>query len=127
MTTYESIKNRTVLAGTAILIYRFIIEASDGQHDHSGAGDDADGVSAEAQATVGKSLPMAMMNTGGIMKVEAGAAVTVLATVQSDSVGRAIAHVSSAGDYRLGKALDSAANAGDIIRIQLKSSLDEVS
>lgn len=126
MTTYESIKNRTVLAGTAILIYRFIIEAADGNHDHSGAGKDADGVSAEAQATVGKSLPMAMMNAGGVMKVEAGAAVTLLSDVQSDSVGRAIDHVSSVGDYRLGKALDAAAGAGVIIRVQLKSSLDEV-
>lgn len=125
MTTYESTKNRTVLAGTSISIYRFIIEAADGQHDHSGAGKDADGVSAEAQSVVGGAVAMAMMNAGGVMKVEAGADVTLLSDVQSDSVGRAIDHSSSTGDYRLGKALEAGA-VGEIIRVQLKSSLDEV-
>lgn len=126
MATYNSPKTRTVKAGTAITIYRFVIQAADGNHDHSGAGADADGVSAEAQATVGGAFAMAMMNTGGVMKVEAGAAVTLLSDVQSDSVGRCIDHVSAATEYRLGKALVAAAAAGVIIPIQLKSSLDEV-
>ncbi len=126
MTTYASPQTRTVKAGTTIAIYRFIIEDADGNHDHSGAGADADGVSAEAQSTVGGALSMAMMNAGGVMKVEAGAAVTLLSDVQSDSVGRCIDHVSSVGDYRLGKALVAAAAAGVIIPIQLKSELDEV-
>lgn len=125
MSTYEAIKTVTKLAGSAILLNRFVIQAADGFHDHSGAGADADGVSAEAQATVEGAFAMAMMNQG-IMLVEAGAAVTLLSDVQSDSVGRAIDHVSSVGDYRLGKALEAAAGAGEIIRVQLKSSLDEV-
>ena len=68
----------------------------------------------------------AEVNADAIAKVEAGAAVTLLGTVQSDASGRAIDHVSGVGDWRLGKALDAASAAGEIIRVQLSRSLDEV-
>ena len=125
MATYQSLRSVSVEAGSAITIYRFIVRAADGQYDHSGAQGEMDGVSGETQATVGGALPMVLMD-GAIMKVEAGAAVAALATVASDATGRAITHVSGVGDFRGGKALDAAAAAGDIIRVQLLKELDEV-
>lgn len=127
MATYEKIETVTVEAGTAISLYRFIVRAADGQYDHVGSAQaEADGVSAEAQSTVGGALPMAMMKSGSIMKVEAGAAVSALAVIGSDASGRAITHVSGVGNWRLGKALDAASAAGEIIRVQLHKELDEV-
>lgn len=124
MATYEAVRTRTVEAGTAISLYRFIAEAADGAHDHSADWGDADGVSAEAQATVGGSLPMALMD-GSVMKVEAAAAISKLDTVSSDASGKAKTHVTTIGRWRLGKALDAAAADGDIIRVQLHRELDE--
>ncbi len=125
MATYQSPRAVSVEAGTAVTIYRFILRAADGQYDHSGDNAEADGVAGETQATVGDTVPMILMD-GAIMKVEAGAAITALDTVSSDASGRAKTHASGVGNWRLGKALDAAAAAGEIIRVQLKKSLDEV-
>lgn len=125
MASYEAIRAVNVEAGTAVTIYRFILRAADGQYDHSGSTAEADGVAGETQATVGGALPMVLLD-GGIMKVEAGAAVTALDVVGSDASGRAITHVSGVGNWRLGKALDAAAAAGEIIRVQGHKELDEV-
>ncbi len=125
MTTYQAVKTITVEAGTAVTRFRFVVRAADGQYDHSGATAEADGVAADDAAAAGDALPIALMN-GAVMKVEAGAAVAALATVGSDASGRAITHVSGAGNFRLGKALDAASAAGEIIRVQLHKELDEV-
>lgn len=126
MATYQAPRGVNVEAGTAVTIYRFVVKAADGQYDHSGAEAEADGVCGESQATVGAAFPMALLD-GAILKVEAGAAVSLLDTVASDSVGRAVTHSSSAGNFRLGKALDAATAAGEIIRVQGHKELDEVS
>lgn len=107
----------TVIAGEAIPIYRFMQLQSDGKYD---VADDAQGpvhgVSAEAAGAdldaVAMALPM------GIMKVEAGGNVTQGAAVASDTSGRAIDHVSGAGNTIAGYALDGGA-VGEIIRVQL--------
>lgn len=125
MATYQAPRGVTVEAGSAITIYRFIKKAADGLYDHSGAKEEADGVAGETQATVSGALPMALLD-GAILKVEAGAAVSLLDVVGSDATGRAITHVSGVGDYRLGKALDAAGAAGEIIRVQGHVELDEV-
>lgn len=125
MTTAQTVSTFSGEAGTAVTLYRFVLRAADGQYDHSGSTAEADGVAAETQATVGGAFPIAKMD-GAIMKVEAGAAVTVLDVVGSDASGRAITHVSGVGNWRLGKALDAAAGAGEIIRVQLHKELDEV-
>jgi hypothetical protein len=125
MATYQGLKTVTVQAGSAIAIYRFIVRAADGKYDYAGAQGDADGVSAEAAAADTNTLAMVKMDRGW-MKVEAGAAVAALATVSSDATGRAITHVTTAGNYRLGKALDAATAAGEIIRVELHRELDEV-
>lgn len=114
-------------AGTAVTIYRFVVRAADQQYDHVGVAQaEADGVAAETVATVGACFPIAAMKGGSILKVEAGAAVSLHAVISSDNVGRAITHVSGAGNWRLGKALDAAAAAGEIIRVQVDKELDEV-
>jgi hypothetical protein len=55
------------------------------------------------------------INTGGVVRMEAGAAVTALAVVASDATGRAITH--TAGANALGIALNAATDAGDIILV----------
>ena len=77
----------------------------------------ADGVSQETQATVGDTVPMQPMD-GGVVKLEAGAAVTRGSLIASDTVGRVIDHVAAVDNHALGKALDAAAAAGEIIRVQ---------
>lgn len=54
--------------------------------------------------------------THGIMVVEAGAAVAVDAAIQCDASGRAI---TLAAGVNLGRALDAATAAGDLIRVKL--------
>lgn len=58
----------------------------------------------------------ANVSTHGIVLVEAGAAVAVDAAVQTDASGRAI---TLAGGISLGRALDAATAAGDLIRVKL--------
>lgn len=127
MTAAQNIEVFSGEAGSAVTRYRFVVRAADGQYDHvASSGGEADGIAAESVSDVGGELPIVAFKTGSIAKVEAGAAVSALDVVQSDASGRAITHVSAAGDYRLGKALDAASGAGEIIRVQLDKELDEV-
>jgi len=82
------------------------------------------GVSASASTAdldvIAVSLPM------GINKVTAGAAVSVGDQVTTDSTGRAITHVSGAGGWIAGFALDAASAAGEIIRVYTQVMQDGV-
>lgn len=121
MATYQQVKTLSVIAGSAVSLYRFVLLAADGKYDHVGSAQGrASGVAAQAAAADGDVFAMAMPN-GAIVKVEAGAAVSQGAQVASDTSGRAIAHVSAAGNYILGEALDAAGAAGEIIRVQLNA------
>lgn len=118
MSVYENAKAVTVKAGTAVTIHRFVALAADGLVDHvAGAQGDADGVAGETQATVGGTLPMAVLD-GALLKVEAGAAVSVGDLIASDASGRAIVWVDSVGNKCLGRAHGAASGAGEIITIQ---------
>lgn len=119
MATHQNLNPLTVIAGSAVSLYRFVALASDGKYDHvAGAQGRADGVSCQAAVADGDAFSMQPLN-GAIMKVEAGAAVTRGAQVASDASGRVIDHVSTAGNHILGVALDACSNAGEIVRIQL--------
>lgn len=86
---------------------------------HAGAGERALGVSqgrAEQSYDEYAQERSCPVNTGGIVKVEAGAAVTALADVVADASGRAVAN-SGTGKYVLGQALEAAAQAGDFIAV----------
>lgn len=119
MATYQAVQTVSRVAGSAISIYRFVAFASgDSKYDHVGTAQARmDGISAEGVAADGDVFPMVLPN-GAIVKVEAGNAVSVGATVASDSSGRAITAVDSAGNWTAGIALTAAAAAGEIIEIQ---------
>lgn len=60
----------------------------------------------------------ASVQTYDVTKIEAGAAVTILDLIMTDSVGRAITATGST-KFVLGRALEAAAGAGVIISVQL--------
>tara|TARA_R110000803_G_scaffold20201_6_gene52235 strand:- start:442 stop:825 length:384 start_codon:yes stop_codon:yes gene_type:complete len=119
MATFDSVKTITGIAGTAISIYRFVVIAADGQYDHVGTAQiRADGVSAEAQATVGQPFGIVKQD-GAIAKVESGAAITAGAQVATDNAGKVITHVTTAGNYILGVAKTASSADGEIIEVIL--------
>jgi hypothetical protein len=121
MTAFQRCETLTVIAGAAVRLYRFVQLQADGKYDEVGvANSRADGVAAQAAAADGDAFAMAKMD-GGIMKVEAGAAVTRGSAVTSDNQGRAIDLPGGAGQYINGVALDAAAGAGEIIRVQINA------
>ena len=118
----------SVTVGEAVPVYRFLQLQTDGFFD---VADDAQGaiqgVSAEeissADFTAGKtSMPMCLPL--GVVKVEAGAAVALGATVASDASGRAITHVSGEGNTIAGYALQAASAAGEIIEVLMQVTQD---
>lgn len=118
MATYEQVQTVSVQAGAAVRIYRFVQLQADGKYDEVGSAQArADGVAAQAADADGDTFAMAIPN-GGTVKVAAGAAITRGAQIASDDEGRVIAHVTTAGNYILGTALDAATAAGEIIRVQ---------
>lgn len=115
MVTYDGIKTVSVIAGADVSIYRFVQLQTDGKFDHVGAAQGrADGIAAEGAADT-EEFPMVIPN-GAIAKVVCGGDVTVGAQVASDNAGKCIAHVTTAGNYILGVALDAGGD-GDVIRI----------
>jgi len=124
MATFQRLGTLSVRAGSAISLGRFVVLASDGKYDHvAGAQARADGVSAQAAAADEDCFAMQPLD-GSIMKIEAGAAITRGAQIASDNVGRVIAHVSTAGNYILGEALDAAGAAGEFIRVLVSKCQD---
>lgn len=117
MATYQGVKTLTATAGAVVRIYRFVQLQADGKYDEVGTAQArADGVAAQAAAADGDAFAMAKP-TGAFVKVEAGAAVARGAQIASDNQGRAITHVSGAGNYILGEALEAASAAGEIIKV----------
>lgn len=127
MATSKNVELFSGEAGSAVSIYRFVVRAADQQFDHVAVAQaEADGVCAMSESVVGNQFPIAALKDGSILKIEAGAPVSVNAVIGSDNVGRAIAAVSGVGNWRLGKALDAAGAAGVIIRVLVHKELDEV-
>lgn len=126
MSTYQSCRTISRIAGSAISVYRFVVlAAGDSKYDHVGVAQaDLDGIAAESVAADGDVFPMVVPD-GGIAKVEAGAPVSVGDTIGSDNVGRAITAVSGVGNFTAGKALTAAGAAGDIIEIQFLKDRDQ--
>lgn len=126
MATYNNVELISGEAGSAVTAMRFVVRAADGQYDHvSSAQGDADGVAAESVALQGGELPIAVLKTGSILKVVAGAALTVNAEVASDDEGRAIAAVDGAGNWVMGKTLDAATGAGEVVRVMIHKDRDQ--
>lgn len=105
-------------SGSVITPYRFVVLAADGKYDHAAVAQGAvDGVSMEDASAVDQVIPIALQD-GAIVKVEAGAAFSVGDEVSTDNVGRVIAVGAGNGNLKHGRALEIAANAGDIVSIQ---------
>ncbi len=105
-------------AGSAVVPYRFVVLAADGQYDHAAAAQGpVDGVSMEDADAVGKVFPIALQD-GAVVKVEAGAAVVVGNEVSTDASGRVIPVGATNGDLKHGRALEAAGAAGEIVSIQ---------
>lgn len=98
----------TVLAAAALTQRRFATSAG----TVPAAGVWCPGV-ANANYDIGE---QAGLDTHGIIPVEAGAAVALDAEIQCDASGRAITKAAGIG---LGRALDAAAAAGDVIRVKV--------
>lgn len=98
----------TQIATAAITAQRFVTALG----AVAGAGANALGVAAQPAAIA---EPFTV-DTLGVVSVEAGAAVTAGGLVQSDATGRAIDRVAGA---IVGRALDGAAAAGQMIRVLL--------
>lgn len=124
MSASQNVRLMNGLASSAVTIYRFVVRDGDNFAMVSGAQGEADGVAAESQATVGASFPVALLDQA-ILKIELGASLSAGAVVASDASGKAIAAVSGAGNYRLGKLLDGGVS-GDIVRLQANKELDQV-
>ena len=105
----------TLIAGSAVSIYRYLAVAADGKVDHAGAAGVVHGMSGDSADADRDALTVVLPM--GIMKMEAGAAVTRGAQQASDSTGRTVDHSNGAGNYITGVALDAAAGAGEIIRV----------
>lgn len=130
MAIHESCRSITGEAGSAITKFRFVNMASDGQYDHVATGQllsigCPDGISAEAQATVGAAFALVVPD-GGIAKVEAGGAITRGALITSDTSGRAVAFTAGTPNrHSCGRAQAAATGAGEVISIQFMHKLSD--
>ena len=93
--------------------FTFMVADANGEAAQAGAGDDAVGVLQNDPAAQGEA---ANLQTFGISKVVAGAAVASGAQVMSDATGRAIT-ATGTGAFVTGVALQAAANADEIIAV----------
>lgn len=114
MTVADNVQTITLLASGALPLYRFV-SLSSGQAALSGAGANMVGVTAQEALVADE--PIAVAELQGVMKVEAGAAVSQDDDVASDASGRAVTAVAT--NTVGGSALDAAGAAGEIIRVLL--------
>lgn len=114
----QNIQSLTAFASAAITRRRFVIftAANFVATQCSTTAQIADGVATESQANVGGGFEL---QTDGIALVEAGAAVTAGVMVGSDATGRAI--LAATGVVAHGKALTTAAAAGEFVQVKLKT------
>jgi hypothetical protein len=124
MATSQAICTISATAGSAVTVYRFVAIAADGKYDHVGVAQArADGICAETVAADGDVFPMVIPNSC-IAKVTAAATLTAGDFVASDNVGRAIAAVSTIGNFTLG-VVRAGGVSGDVIEIQFMVDRDQ--
>jgi hypothetical protein len=105
----NSIFALTLISSAALTANRFITPAGAA----AGAGANTLGVNRQTVTASGQAVTVDVIGTA---IVEAGAAVSQFATVQSDATGRAITYSSGA---RTGIALQAASTAGNFIEVLL--------
>lgn len=115
----QSTRHIDGVAGENLTIYRYgKYESVEGEIDQADTiGELPDGVVQETVLS-GAEVGLAIFD-GGVAKVEAGAAVALDAEVMTDASGRAITFAAATGTrYIIGKALQAAGAAGEIIAIK---------
>lgn len=112
----QNVNALTLVAGAAIAANRFVKVSGGKVIQAAAATDEAVGVSLDSAAADLDVLPCAKYD-GGIVEVEAGAAVSAGADVTSDTVGRAVA--AGTGNAINGWALSAAGAAGEFIKVLL--------
>ncbi len=118
MAEFEAVRAITMLAGAVVAQARFVKIDATGRVIQGAAGtDDVIGVSLEAAAAVGDSIPVALFD-GAKARVEAGAVVTLGDPLQSDATGRCIDNAGVLNRIT-GYALEAAAAAGEFITVLL--------
>lgn len=106
----------TYIAAETIVADRFVSLDSSGELVQSGDGVEIKGVAREA-GVVGDPIEVATQNSGNIVKVAAGAAITTGALVASDTNGRV--KTSATADLEVGQADEGAASLDDFAIIHL--------
>ncbi len=117
MSIQSTMRLISAIAAGVLATYRFVEFDASGEVDYPSAQGSVAGVTQEPVDAQGKVLPVALQD-GALVKVEAGAAVTLGADVSTDATGRVIAVGAANGNLIHGKALEAAGAAGDIITIQ---------
>lgn len=110
----------TFTAESAITAYRFVKlgAAANGVTAVTAQGEVAMGVAGESQAS-GEAVSVWPLNRGGIVPVEAAAAISVGDDITTQSDGRGM--TSASLDNILGVALEAASGAGHIIPVLVKA------
>lgn len=116
MSFSQSCRTISALSGAATTIYRMAVFSSGKLIINTTSGGVVSGVLIETVDAADKAVGMALPD-GGIVKIEAGAAVSQDANIMSDTSGRAIA--ATATNNIMGVALEAASAAGEIIAVQL--------
>lgn len=120
MAREEAVRSVTVVAGSAVTLYRFVSVAADGEVDHvATAGLMPDGVALEAASAQGKTLPIALPD-GAIVKVECGGNISRGDLIESNASGQAITFPATVGHVSCGKALEAGAS-GRVISVLFKT------
>jgi hypothetical protein len=118
MSWEDAVRTISAEVGSAVLPYRFVNFAADGQVDYSSAAQGrVDGISMEDGDTKGKVIPVAIPD-GAIVKITASAAITKGAEIGTTNAGKAVTLGSSNGNRSYGVALEAATADGDVISMQ---------
>ena len=127
MSTLEGAQPTTYLPVAANVINknRFVNIVANAEVDEALSGGMAVGVSGESSAALASAAIQVYSLTSHKVPVEAGAAITKGDRVMSDATGRAIT-ATGATSRVLGVALETAANAGELITIATQSPTDFV-
>lgn len=118
MSTQQIVRLISLVASGVLAARRFVTIDSSGEAAYPSAQASASGVTQEATTAQGQVVGCAVPD-GAIAKVEAGDVITQGADISPDATGRAIPHVAAVGNVKMGKAMEAAGAAGDIISCQI--------
>lgn len=112
----DNVRTISAEVGSAVLPYRFVNFAADGQVDYAAAAQGkVDGIALEDGDAAGKVIPIAL--PGCVCKVVASAAIAKGARIATTNDGKAVTLGAANGNQAWGVALEAAGAAGDVISV----------